>query len=119
MNQSKSILMDKSFEFALQIIKTYKSLIADHKEYEMARQLLKSGTSIGANIREARNGESRLDFIHKLSISQKECDETLYWLDLLHMSDYLNEPSYIILKHQATELLKMLRSTIITAKKKI
>lgn len=75
---SKNILKDKSFHFAIRIIKLYKYLIENKKEYVLSKQLLRSGTSIGALVREAQNAESKNDFIHKLGISQKECDETIY-----------------------------------------
>lgn len=78
MTNKKSILKDKSFAFALLVIKTYKHLTTNKKEFIIAKQLLRSGTSIGANIREAQNAESKADFIHKLAISQKECDELRY-----------------------------------------
>src|ERR1700722_271622 len=85
----KSILRDCSFKFAIEIIKLYKNLVESKREFILSKQLLKSGTSIGAMIREAKNAESKNDFIHKLAIAQKECDETLYWLELLQKSDYL------------------------------
>ena len=82
----------------------------------MSKQLLRSGTAIGALVREAQNAESSKDFIHKLSISQKECDESLYWLELLKATDYINDQEFGSLNNEATELLKMLRSSIITSK---
>ena len=91
MNEKQNPLKDKSFQFALKIIKLYTFLSEQKREYVMSKQLLRSGTSIGANIREAQNAQSKADFIHKLSISQKECDETLYWLELLHQSGFLEE----------------------------
>jgi four helix bundle protein len=115
---SKSILKEKSFNFALRVIKLYKFLCDEKKEFIMSKQLLRSGTSIGANIREAQNAESRLDFIHKLAIAQKECDETLYWLELLHESNYILTNEFETIQHDARELLKMLRSSIITTKQK-
>lgn len=90
MEKSKSILQEKSFALAIEIIGLYKFLVEAKKEYVMSKQLLRSGTAVGALIREARNGESRKDFIHKLGIAQKECDETMYWLELLETSEYLN-----------------------------
>ncbi len=87
-------LKDKSFQFALNIIKLYKYLTEEKKEFIMSKQLLRSGTSIGANIREGQNAQSKADFIHKFSISQKECDETLYWLELLSQSEYLEENEF-------------------------
>jgi four helix bundle protein len=117
MNGKPSVLKDKSFLFALAVIKLYKKLTVEKKEYTMSRQLLRSGTSIGANIREAQNAQSKLDFIHKLSISQKECDETIYWLELLFQSDFINENEFNIHNQDGNELLKMLRSALITLKK--
>ncbi|MBU6205719.1 MAG: four helix bundle protein [Bacteroidetes bacterium] len=109
-------LKDKSFQFALMIIQFYKFLTEEKREYIMSKQLLRSGTSIGANIREGQNAQSKADFIHKLSISQKECDETLYWLELLHQSGFLEEKEFKTIHNDANELLKMLRSSILTTK---
>ena len=85
----RSILKENSFKFAIEIIKLYKILIESKKEYVLSKQLLKSGTSIGAMIRESQNAESKNDFIHKLAIAQKECDETKYWLELLKESNLI------------------------------
>lgn len=85
----ENILKDKSLLFAIRIVNLYKFLLSDHKEYVLSKQVLRSGTSVGAMIREAEFGQSKLDFIHKLSIAQKEINETLYWLELLHKTDYL------------------------------
>ncbi len=82
----------------------------------MSKQLLRSGTAIGALVREAQNAESSKDFIHKLSISQKECDESVYWLELLKATEYLNEQEFESLIYDAIELLKILRSSILTSK---
>jgi four helix bundle protein len=112
-------LKDKSFQFALNIVKLYKHLTEEKREYIMSKQLLRSGTSIGANIREGQNAQSEADFIHKLSISQKECDETLYWLELLHQSGFLEEKEFTTIHGDANELLKMLRSSILTTKQNI
>lgn len=114
----KSILKDKSFEFALKVVEIYKTLTQNSKEFVMSKQLLRSGTSIGANIREAQNAQSNADFIHKLSISQKECDESLYWLELLHQSNYLDKKVFEELEADAISLLKMLKSAILTTKQK-
>lgn len=81
-----NIVKLKSFDFAVRIVNLYKYLSETKKEYVLSKQLLGSGTSVGANIRETDNAESKLDFIHKLSIAQKECDETLYWLELLKVT---------------------------------
>lgn len=87
------------------------------KEYVLSKQLLRSGTSVGTNIREAQNAQSKADFIHKLSISQKECNETMYWLELLNQSEYINDEDFKGIHSEATEILKMLRSSIITTRK--
>ncbi len=84
----------------------------------MSKQLLRSGTSIGANIREAQNAQSKADFIHKLAISQKECDETLYWLELLFKSEFISEIEFNHYYPTGNELLRMLRSASITSKTK-
>lgn len=119
MNENPNPLKDKSFQFALRIVSLYKFFSEEKKEYVLSKQLLRSGTSIGANIREAQNAQSKADFIHKLSISQKECDETMYWIELLFQSGYLTEKEFNSIHPEAQELLKMLRSAIITNKQKI
>jgi four helix bundle protein len=87
------------------------------KEFVLSKQLLRSGTSIGANVREALNCQTKRDFIYRLSISQKECDETLYWLELLKATDYISPSAFNALHEQATILLRILRSIILTTKK--
>jgi four helix bundle protein len=94
----------------------YKNL-ADKKEFVLSRQVLKSGTSIGANIREAEHAQSKADFINKLSISLKEANETEYWLDLLYETNYLSDELFQNLKNKNIELLKLLISIINTSKK--
>ena len=113
---SESILKVKSFQFAVLIVRLYKDLSVNQKEFVLSKQLLKSGTAIGAMIREAKNSESKADFQHKLAIAQKECDESLYWLELLYKTNYLTESEFNNLTLEATELLKMIRSSIITSK---
>jgi four helix bundle protein len=112
----KSILKECSFKFAIEIIKLYKNLIISKKEFVLSKQLLKSGTSIGAMIREAKNAESKNDFIHKLAVAQKECDETMYWLELLQESDYIDLKEFTKIHDSAFSLLKMIRSSILTTK---
>ncbi len=116
MSEKKSILKEKSFQYALRIVKLYKFLCDEKREFVLSKQLLRSGTSIGANIREAQNAQSKADFIHKLSIAQKECDEALYWLELLFQSEYITQIEFNSINTDAIELLKMLRSAIITTK---
>lgn len=115
----KSILQEESFNFALSAIEWYQFLVDSKKEYVMSKQLLRAGTSVGANIREAQNAQSNRDFIHKLYIAQKECDETLYWLELLLKSSYLeNDEKIKKFYTQGERLLKMLKSAILTTKQK-
>jgi len=111
------VLIDRSFAFAVRIVKLYQHLL-DKKEFVLSKQMLRSGTSIGANIREAQNAESKNDFIHKLAISQKECEETMYWLELLQETNFLTKYEFDAINKDAQEILKMLRSAILTAKNK-
>lgn len=116
MNEEKNILRDKSSHFAVRIYKLYQHLVEVKKEYVLSKPLLRSGTSIGANVREAYNALSKQDFIHKLSIAQKGTDETLYWLELLKAVHLLMEEDFNPVYADGTELLKMIRSTILAAK---
>ena len=119
MSEKKSIIKDKSFAFAIRIVKLCQYLSETKKEYVLSKQLIRSGTAIGALTREAQNAESKKDFIHKLAIAQKECDETIYWLELLKETNYINEQEFESMNHNDVELLKMLRSAILTTKKTI
>ncbi len=116
MSERKSIIKDKSFLFAIGVVQIYKSLVESKKEFVLSKQLLRSGTAIGALVREAQNAESKADFIHKLSIAQKECDETIYWIELLYQTKFINQLEFESIYNQANELLKMIRSAIITTK---
>ena len=106
----------KSYAFALRIIKVYKFLNSEQREFVLSKQLLRSGTAIGALIREAEHGESKADFIHKMNISLKEANETEYWLMLLHDSSFFDEISYKSIIADCQELIKMLISIIKTSK---
>ena len=119
MSEKKSIIKDKSFVFAVRVIRLFQYLTETKKEYVLSKQLLRSGTAIGALVREAQNAESTKDFIHKLGIAQKECDETIYWLELLKETEYINDKEFESINNEANELLKMLRSAIITSKKNL
>ena len=101
----ENILKNKSFEFAIRIVNLYKFLTLEQKEYILLKQVLRSGTSVGAMIRDAEFGQSKSDFIHKLSIAQKEINETIYWLELLFKTDYLILESYESLNNDAVKLL--------------
>ena len=114
-----NIIKIKSFDFALRIVELYKFLCADKKEFVLSKQILRSGTAVGALIREAEQAESKLDFIHKLSIAQKEANETDYWLELLYQSEYLNEKQFQSLKKDILEINKIVASIIITTKQRI
>jgi len=112
-----NIIKTKSFQFAIRTVNLYKFLAENKKEFVLSKQLLRSGTSIGANIREGINAESKADFIHKLAIAQKECDETIYWLELLKATDYLFEKEYESINSDAIEIMKLLTSILKTSKK--
>jgi len=114
----ESIIKKKTFEFAPETIKIFK-LLQKQNEYVLSKQLLRSGTSIGAKVREALNAESTADFIHKFSIAQKECDETLYWLELLMESGFVDRTILQIASTEAAEILKIIKSIIITSKSKL
>ena len=112
----ESILKDKSYVFALKIVKLYKYLSKEQNEYILSKQILRSGTSIGALIREAEYAQSKSDFINKLSIALKEANETDYWLDLLKDSNYIDHNIFNSISSQIKELLRMLISSIKTTK---
>jgi four helix bundle protein len=107
---------DKSFSFALRIVKLYRYLQEEKKEYVLSKQVLRSGTAIGALIRESQYAESKADFIHKLAIALKEANETEYWIELLFQSEYLEQKSYQSIHTDIEELLKLLTSIIKTTK---
>lgn len=114
---SESIIKNKSYQLAILGVTFYKILVSDKKEFVMSKQFLRSVTSVGANVREAVNAQSKADFIHKLSISQKECDETMYWLELLRDTDYISTEEFKKIYPQCEEVLRIIRSIIITSKK--
>ena len=111
-----NVLLIKTFDFALKII-LYTEILQEQKKYVVANQLLKSGTSIGANSKEAQNAESKADFIHKLKIAIKEADETEYWLFLCQANP--NYPNCIELLQELSEIIKILNKIISTNKNKI
>jgi four helix bundle protein len=114
----ESVLLEKSYNFALRMIKLFKFLADEKQEYVLSKQLLRSGTSIGANIEEANQAQSKADFIHKLSIANKEAFETNYWLRLLRDSDILTEKQAESLISDCEELQKLLTASIKTSKNK-
>lgn len=115
----ENIIKTKSFALAIQIVSAYKEITERHKETVMSRQLLRSGTSIAANVREGINAQTAKDFIHKFSISQKETNETIFWLDLLRETEYINEARYQDLMNEAKQVYKIITSIIITKKKNL
>ena len=114
----KSIVVEKSYKFSLQIINLYKFLSFEKKEFVLSKQILKSGTSIGANIEESQAAQSKRDFISKNSIALKECRETHYWLRLLNDSDYLLK-EHVGLIGECEELRKILTSIIKTSQERL
>lgn len=115
----ESVLRTKSKNFAIQIVYLYKYLCDEKREYTMSRQLLRSGTSIGANIMEAQFAQSLPDFVSKMSIALKEANETQYWLELLMETGYLDELQSEELAHNCSELIKMLHATVKTSKQRL
>ena len=113
-----SILRKKSFDFAVRIIKLYKFLKKSHSSYELAQQLVRCGTAIGALVREAEHAESRKDFMHKLYIGLKEANESIYWLELLFATDFINKKMFESMHKDASELSKMLVSSVKTLKER-
>ena len=110
----ESIIKDKTKSFALRIIKLYKylTLVSDMKEYVMSKQVLRCGTSIGANVKEALRGQSKADFRTKMNIALKEASETEYWLELLHESDYISEEQFQSIIADNIEIIKILTSIV-------
>ena len=114
--KADNIIQIKSYDFALRIIKLHKHLISTHKEYDISRQLLRSGTSIGANVEEAIGGTTKKDFKYKLSISYREARESHYWIRLLRDSSYISQKQASSLLKDCDELLKIIGSIIKTTK---
>lgn len=118
-NMKESILKQKSFKFAVRIVNLYKYLCDKEKEFVLSKQILRSGTSVGAMIREAEHSESKADFIHKMAIAQKEINETIYWLELLNATKYISLEIFNSLNYDAVEIIKILTSSIKTTKKNL
>lgn len=112
----ESILKEKSYAFAIRIVKLSQFLQTEKKEFVLSKQILRSGTAVGALIREAEYGQSKTDFIHKLSIALKEANETEYWLNILKDTGYIEEKLFISLSADCKELLRLLIASIKTAK---
>jgi len=113
----ENIILDKSYKFAVRIIRLYIYLKKEKKEFELSKQIVRSGTSIGSNVEEAIGGLSRKDFSAKMGISYKESRETILWLRLLHDTDFINDKMFKSLVSDCEELKKILSSILITTKK--
>lgn len=111
-----NIIKDKSFVFAIRIVNVCRYLSTTKNEFVLSKQLLRSGTSIGAMIRESEYAESKADFIHKLAIAQKETNESLYWLELLYKTDYITQEEFKSLNLDAIELIKLLTAILKSSK---
>ncbi len=112
----ENIIKNKSIEFALQIVKLYQYLTETKREFVLSKQLLRSGTAIGALVRESEHAESKADFIHKLSIALKEANESDYWIELLHRSGYVSDSEYQSFFSDLDEIIRLLVSIIKTSK---
>lgn len=109
-------LDNKTKLFALRVIKLSRYLMEEKKEYILSKQILRSGTSIGANVRERKNAQSKLDFINKLSVALKEADETTYWLELLVGSEYIDKKMFVSLESDVKEIIALITASINTAR---
>jgi len=115
----ENIVKDKSFKFAVRVVKLYQYLCEEKKEFVLSKQFLRSGTSVGAMVREAEHAESKADFKHKMAIAQKEINESIYWLELMKETGYLNKDEFNSLNSDAVELIKLITSIIKTTKANI
>ena len=116
---AESILKDKSYAFAIEIVKLSQVLVADSREFVMSKQLVRSGTAIGALLREAEFAQSKKDFVNKMSIALKEANETVYWIDLLKDTGYMNIENHKTLVSSCKEIIAMLVSSIKTTKSRM
>jgi four helix bundle protein len=112
----ENVVRDKSFAFALRVVKLARYLESERREFVLSKQVLRSGTAIGALVREAEHAESKADFIHKMNIALKESNETCYWLDLLYRGEFVDKPSFDSIASDSEELVKLLIAIVKTAK---
>jgi four helix bundle protein len=115
----ENVLRNKSYQFALRMIKLFRYMCEKHKEYILSKQILRSGTAIGALVREAEHAQSKADFLNKMNIALKEANETEYWLSLLKDSDFLSEKEYNSIYENIDELLRLLVSIVKTTKTRL
>lgn len=113
------MLKQKSLDFAVRIVNFYKYLCAEKKEFVISKQILRSGTSIGANVRESKNAQTDPDYLSKMNIALKEADETQYWLEVLLKSDIISEQEYSSLNEDLKQLIAILVSTVKTLKERL
>ena len=118
MTRKDNTIAGKSMAFAVRIVNLYKYLVETKREYVLSKQMLRSGTSIGANVREANSAQSKSDFISKISIALKECDETGYWLELLANTGFLSRNEYSAIEPDCRELFAMMTSILKSARRK-
>lgn len=112
----ENVIMDKSMSFAIRVVKMYQWLCEEKKEYVISKQLLRSGTSIGANLWEAQGAISKKEFVKIAQISLKECKESVYWIELLHNTEYIDEKMYVSLNKDIVEIEKLLTSILKSTK---
>ncbi len=111
-----NIVAAKSYDFAIRIVKLYKHLSQEKKEFVLSKQMLRSGTAIGALIKEAEHAQSKADFLNKMNVALKEANETEYWLMLMKDTEYLNETEFQLIKNDCSEILKLLISIVKSTK---
>jgi four helix bundle protein len=115
----ENVIKNKSFVFAVRIVKLYQYLCEQKKEFVLSKQLLRSGTSVGAMVREAEHAETKNDFKHKMGIAQNEINETIYWLELLKETDYLTNEQFESINSDAVEIIKLITAILKSAKSNI
>lgn len=113
----ENVVKEKSFRFAVRIVRLFQYLCQEKKEFVLSKQLLRSGTSVGAMVRAAEHAETKADFKHKMSIAQKEINETLYWLELLKETEYLTSEQFESINKDAIENIKLITSIIKNSEK--
>jgi four helix bundle protein len=115
----ENIVKNKSFAFAVRVVRLYQFLCEQKKEFVLSKQLLRSGTSVGAMVREAEHAETKNDFKHKMGIAQKEINETIYWLELLNETNYLTKDQFESMNTDAVEIIKLITAILKSAKSNI
>ncbi len=116
---AENIIKNKTFDFSIEVVNLSRFLVDEKREFILSKQFLRSGTAIGALVRESEHAESKMDFIHKLAIAQKESNETEYWLDLLYKTEYIHQEEFDFMKKKIIEINKILSSIIITTKQRV